>query len=465
LSKVPEAIEIFKKRRKFYRSIDIRIAAINQEDSWYNVRTRVLLSCEKATNLALKKIAVDNFMILFESINADNFPTLLETIDRDEVQVGGIKINFFAGKQHDLSLEDWYRKSSERANERWSIDWPLDVFSWRVEQKFQSEMERILKKVSMRLKCYDPPYEDVYTVVREFLGLHEYEFREYEGGRYSNCYLLLPDYLAIKNCRLQGNQLDFEIKFHPSIDPSDLRLSVIAGGKTIKGRQVTFKRNQIQKYGAFKTAKASLILENTADVQLYPFLKGRENEGPSDIRYVRNLKITINSRFMANDIFGASAEKLTTWLHGLGKHRSERSLNFEQGVTVLFHICGFSTEWLDHRNLGDEAPDILIFCPEPQALIVGECKTDVFGWKEMRKLKDRAMKLNREIKMDTYPTMFTCIEPNDIDEETRTKARNENITILSTQEIDEILKMALRGSEAHDVLKTYFQYGLKYPRE
>jgi len=36
---------------------------------------------------------------------------------------------------------------------------------------------------------------------------------------------------------------------------------------------------------------------------------------------------------------------------------------------------------------------------------------------------------------------------------------------LSAPETDEILKMALRGSEAHDVLKTYFQYGLKYPIE
>lgn len=465
MSNVSEVIEIFKKRRKFYKSIDLRIAAINHENSWYNVRTRVLLSCDKSTNLIQKKIAVGDFMVLFENIGANRFPTLLETIDRDAVEVDGTKINFFADKPHTLSSQDWYRKSSERANEHWSIDWPLDVYSWSLGQEFQNEIERILKKVSMRLKCHDPPYEDVYKVVREFLGLHEYEFREYEGGRYSNCYILLPDYLAIKSCKLQGNQLDFEIKFHPSIDLSDLRLSVIAEGKTIKRRQTTFKRNQIQKYDTFKSVKASLTLENTVDVQLYPFLKGRENEGPSDIGHVRNLKTTINSRFMANDIFGAGAEKLATWLHGLGKHRSERSLNFEQAVTVLFHICGFCAEWLDHRNFGEEAPDILIFCPEPEALIVGECKTDVFGWKEMRKLKDRAMKLYQEIRMDTYPTMFTYIEPKDIDEETRKKAAYESITILSAPEIDEILKMALRGSEAHDVLKTYFQYGLKYPIE
>ena len=459
MSQVSEAIEIFKKRRKFYKSIDVRIAAINVEDSWYNVRTRVLLSCDKATGLIQRKINVGNFMILFENIGARNFPTLLETIDRDELEVDGVKINFFDEKQHRLSFEDWYRKNSERAKERWGIDWPLDVFKWSVAHKLQNEMSRILNDVSLRLNTYYPPYQDVYKVVREFLRLHEYAFREYDG-RESICYTLLPDYLTIKNCRLQGDQLDLEIKFHPLIDPSDIRLNIIGRGKTIKRRQETFNRNQTQKCGAFKLAKASLILKDTSDVHLYLFSKGRENEGPSVIRYVRNPKTTINSRLIANEIFGASAERLTNWLHGLGRHRSE---DFEHAVSILLHICGFGTEWLDRGNLAENAPDILAFCSEPRSLIVGECKTDVFGWKDMRKLKDRAQNLCQELKIDTYPAMFTFIEPNDIDEQTRAKALSERITILTIQEIDEIIKMALRGSGAGDVLKRYFQYGLTYP--
>ena len=460
MSKVVEAVEVFNKRRKLYKSIDFRIAAIKQEDSWYNVRTRILLSCNKPTNLIQRKIDVGIFMILFENISADNFPTLLEIIDRDEMKVDGTEIRFFADQKHDLSLENWYRKNSERAIERWGIDWPLDVFKWEVSHKFQNDMSRLLEIASERLNCYDPPYEDTYKVVREFLGLHEYLFQEHDGGRNSSCYILLPNYLAIKNCRLQGKQLDFEIKFHPSIDTSDLRLNVIAGGKTIKRRQETFNMNQIRKLGGFKLAKSSINLEDTADVQLYTFLKGRESEGPSDKRYVRNLKTTINSRFMANDVFEVSAEKLTSWLHGEGRQSSD---DFEHAVSILFHVCDFSAEWLDRGNLAKDAPDILIFSSEPQALIVGECKVDVFGWKEIRKLKDRAIRLFQEIKMDTYPTMFTCIKQNDIDSETKEKARNENVTILTFEEINELLKMALRGSRPLDVLNRYFQYGLRYP--
>lgn len=459
MSQISEAIEIFKKRRKFYKSIDVRIAAINAEGSWYNVRTRVLLSCDKATGLIQRKIDVGNFMIIFENISADNFPNLLETIDRDEVEVDGVRINFFAGKPHQLSFEDWYRKSSERAKERLGIDWPLDMFRWRVGHKFQNELRHILEDVSLRLNCYDPPYEDVYKAVREFLGLHEWEFREYDTKE-SMCYILLPNYLAIKNCTLDGNQLDFEAKFHPSIAHGDLRLNIIAKGKISQKHQETFARKHMLKYRSFKLIKKQMVLKDTVEVQVYLFLKGKEGEGPSDKRYVRNLNATINPRLMAHESFDVDGDTLTKWLHGHGRNRSD---DFEHALTILLHTCGFFTEWLGRKGLAKDAPDIVAFCPEQHALIVGECKTDVFGWKEIRKLKDRAEKLCQELKIDTYPAMFTSIDPNDIDKQTRTKAGNERIAILSNQEIDEILKMALRGSRSRDVLKRYFQYGFTYP--
>ena len=461
MSQVSEAIDIFKKRRKFYKSIDVRIAAINVEDSWYNVRTRVLLSSEKATKLIERKINVGNFMILFENISADNFPTLLETINRDEVKVDGVKINFFDGKSHELSFDNWYRKSSERAKERLGIDWPLDVFTWKVSHKFQNEATRLLEDVSLRLNCYDPPYEDVYMVCREFLELTEYQFRAYEG-RESICYILLPNYLAIKNCMLQGDKLNFEAKFHPLIVHNDLRLNIIAKGKITQKLQETFDKKHIQKHRPFKVVEKTMVLKDTVDIQAYLFLKGQESKGPSDKRYVRNLKTMINPRFMAHEVFDVNADTLMEWLHGRGRNRAD---DFEHALTILLHMCGFVTEWLGYKGLAKDAPDIVAFCPVPNAVIVGECKIDVFQWKEIRKLKARAKELYQKLKIDTYPVMFTCLEPNDVTEEVRAKALNESITILTVEEIDEILGMALRGDRARDVLNRYFRFKLIHPLE
>ena len=457
MSKVPEAIEIFKKRMKFYKSIDLRIAAIRYENSWYNVRTRILLSHIKPTGLTRRVIDVGNFVIFFESLSADKFPDLLKDIDHDAVEVEGVKLNFFAEVQHNLTFESWYDKSSERAKERWNINWPLSVFKWSVQHKLQNEIFSIVENASLRLNTHDPAYENIYEVVREFLGLHEYLFREYQG-RESECYILLPDYLTIENSILRGDRLDFEVKFHPLIDSNDLRLNLISRGRKVRRLQKKFTRKQVQKSGAFNSIKASLNLKDTSDVQMYLFQKSRESEGPSVRKDISNLKTAINPRFMANEIFGANTEKLKHWLHGLGKRKSD---DFEHAVSILFHISGFSAEWLDRGNLGEDAPDILAFCSEPRALIVGECKTDVFGWKELRKLKTRAMQLCQELKIDTYPVMLTCLKQNDIDETTRKKAQSETMKILGSQELEEMLRIALRGGKPRDVLNRYFHYPLK----
>ena len=64
----------------------------------------------------------------------------------------------------------------------------------------------------------------------------------------------------------------------PSINPRNLRLSIIAGGKTIKRYQKTFNKSQIHKSGTFKLGKGNMNLRDIADAQLYAFLKGRESQ-------------------------------------------------------------------------------------------------------------------------------------------------------------------------------------------
>jgi hypothetical protein len=81
----------------------------------------------------------------------------------------------------------------------------------------------------------------------------------------------------------------------------------------------------------------------------------------------------------------------------------------------------------------------------------------------MRIAVDRAQELFHELKIDTYPAMFTSVEVDDIEETVKTRALQERVTIIGAQEIDGILKMALGGNEPHEVLTRYFPYYLKYP--
>jgi len=459
LNQILKAIELYQKRRSFYRSVDIRIAAVNVENSWYNLRTKILLSYSETIDLIQRKIDVGDFVVFSGNIKADDFPTLLQNIDQDKFEVDGNKIDFFAGQNHDLSYDNWFRASSERSRERWNMEWPLDVFRWQVSHRFQNEMFRILENISLKLNCHTPPYEDASKAIRELLELHEYEFRQYDGGRESGCMILLPNYLAITKCRLEGNHLDFEARFHPSVDYHNICLNIIAKGKETQKSQILFTKKDVKQRQPFELIRKRIRLRDIADVQAYLFLKDRESEGPSDICFTRNLKATINPRFLAHETYDTDAVKLREWLLGDGKVRSD---NFEQATTILLHACGFFTEWLGRKDLAQDAPDIVAFSPETQVLIVAECKTNVFEWKEIKKLKDRTKKLYQELRIDAYPVVFARVKPNEIDEEIRKKARNEDVTILTIQEMDELLKMALRGRGVRDVLNQYFQYTRPY---
>lgn len=438
--------ELFHKRQKFYENIDVRIAAICHEETWYNVRTRVLLSSEKASNVTVKKIDVGNFIILHESIEADEFLNLLENIDNDALEVDGLKIKFFNGQTHHLHFEDWCSRNSERAKERWNIDWPLDLFEWRVDHKLRNELSYIFKSINQRLNCYNPPYEDVYEAVRENFGLPESYFSKHDG-RDSICSILIPDYTAIKECTLKGTDFEIEVKFHNSINVDDLRLNLIARGKKTKKFHRDFKGVSVATYPPFKLIHKSLALEDIAEVIAYLFMKEREIDEPSDQRQTRNLKSTLNLRLTAHEAFDEGSERLLTWLEGEGKRRSR---DFEYSVNALLYMCGFQTEWIGREGIFPDAPDIFAFCLEPQSLIIGECTIKIPDLNKVRDLKERAESLRQELKIEVYPIIFTCLE--NLGEAIEKEAQRNHITIINSDKLKDLFETALKGQPTEEAL-------------
>jgi len=59
-------MDLLKKRRQYYRSINVRIATVRVGDVWHNIRTRVLLTCWKTTYKSQAIPEADNFKIQFE---------------------------------------------------------------------------------------------------------------------------------------------------------------------------------------------------------------------------------------------------------------------------------------------------------------------------------------------------------------------------------------------------------------
>ena len=218
--------KIFRRRRNLYKSLDIVIAAVKHQDQWYNTRTKMLLSFDKAQEKSENVIDTGNFVVLHHVTRAGRFLKLLETINKNGCfTVNDLDVLFFDPQEHPrLDYWDWLSADSEKAKEAWKIDWPLYFFQWRSEHKLQNELNEIFKTVTPRLNCHDPPFESIFEAVRETLILRGQDFIRLSEARDSVCYLIMPSQAAIKDCILDGDDFRISVKLHESIDIQDLRL-------------------------------------------------------------------------------------------------------------------------------------------------------------------------------------------------------------------------------------------------
>lgn len=437
--------DIFQRRKDGYKSVDFKIAMIRKQDQWYNSRTRVLLSYAAIDEKSEKIIDTDDFVVLHYVTKAEKFPEFLEKIENmGYFTVNGANILYFDLQTRPYpAYWDNYSNNSEVAEEEWKIEWPLDVFCWESSHKLENELDGFLRKITPTLNCYDPPFETVFEAVRELVGLRKWDFQDSSNARGSRCYLLMPSFAAINKCILDGNDFRISVKFHESIDIQHLRLSLITRGKELLRNQLSFEGDPVASRPPIKEVNKHVTMDNVADVQAYLFLEG--DRSPSDKRSVRNQRSTLNLRLMAHEVFDEESETLLEWLQGKGQ---EKSRNFEYAVTALLHLCGFQTEWIGHKGLTIDGPDIFAFSSKPQVLFVGECTVKIPDINKIRDLKERTEQLKQNLKIDVKPIIFTCLNRLETIE---AEASISGASIISLTNLIKMFNMASRGRPTEEI--------------
>src|SRR3990172_7249232 len=196
MNKLPEAIEIFKERQEFYKTVDIRTAAVKYDNSWYNIRTRILLSADEIPEFCEKKIDVEDFVLIHERLKADEFSSLQQKINTGQMGMDNLTINFFTDPVPPLNVQDYYRGNSLESKERWNLDWPVDMYEWEQTHKLQNQLSDIFKVTDIQLQRFDPPFKDVEEAIIDLLDLPKYHFQKH-NSRDSKCSILLPSFIAI----------------------------------------------------------------------------------------------------------------------------------------------------------------------------------------------------------------------------------------------------------------------------
>lgn len=443
---ISEAIDIFKERRMFYKSVDLKVAAVRYQDSWYNIRTKILLLPTGASIIREKMVDVEDFMIIHKTLESNDFVKLLQDIEMDNLEIDDVKINFFTTTKPPLMPQDYCRGDSLKAKERWNIDWPVDLYEWSQSHKLQNELQTIFREIDMRLRRFDPPYKNVEDAIIDLLSLPIYHFQEYYSQD-SKCYVLLPNFVAMEGVELKGSNLEINVCFHKSVDIKDLLLSVISYGRKTRRFRKNLKGREIETSPPFKRVRKSFRINDAADVQLYLFSKQMKKYGHCDQRSPRNVKLALNPRIASHEAFDEGSARLLQLLRGKAKNRPPRS--FEYAVATLLHMCGFRTEWLGYAGIVEEAPDILAFCSEPELIIVGECTTEIPDVNKYKNIKERSEQLQNHFRTKTCAVMFSSTEvPNNEQPE----AFKYSVSVVGSEKLKELYDMAARNKPIREML-------------
>ena len=445
-------LELYEDRRDLYKIIDLKIAAIRHDQTWYNIRTRVLPLAKGVPDRCDKMIDLEDFVVLHQKLNSNQFAKLLQDIETNDFKIDGFKINFFNDQTPPLRLQDHYRGDSLKARELWDIEWPVDPYYWELSHKLTNQLTRIFDEIDKKLRCYDPPYKDIEEAIRDLLELPDYVFRHTDKN--SKCIILLPTFIAIEHAKLKGRTLETEMRFHEAIDPKHMLLSVIGYGRETYRYQENIEGGKIEKSPPYVSVSKSFKIKDVADAQLYLFSSKRNKHGYCDQRLVRNLKSMLNPRIAFHEFFDEGSGTLFQWLEG--ETKKDIAHRFECAVVTLLHMCGFRTEWLDYHGMAQRAPDILAFCTDPELVIVGECTTEMPDRDKCKTLKERADNLEAEFQANIYPIMFTSFPMT-------SSERNEfwryDVSLVTPETLRKVHDMASRGKTLKEILSVLIGRG------
>ena len=440
-----KCLELYKVRHQLFKRMDLKIVAVHHDQSWYNIRTIILLLAQGTSIMTKRMVNLEDFVIIHERLNSDEFVRLLQDINADNLEIDGLKINLAADPIPPLRLHDYCRGDSLRAKERWNIEWPVDWYEWAQSHKLHNELIAIFNEINMKLRCFDPPYRDVEEAVIDLLKLPKYHFQE--NSRDSRCSILLPNFVAIEHARLEGNRFEIAARFHESMDIEDLVLSVIGYGRKTSRFRENLEGGEIETSPPFVRVTKSFKINDVADIQLYLFSKKMEKYGHYDQRLARNVKSTLNPRVASHEVFDEGSVRLLERLRGEAKRDVKHS--FEHSVATLLHMCGFRTEWLDYPGVAQDAPDILAFCSEPNLVIVGECTRKIPDRNKYKSLKERAESLKAQVRIDVYPTMFTSAEASSNEQD---EAWKYEVALVTPEKLKELHDMVTRAKTTREIL-------------
>jgi len=240
-------------------------------------------------------------------------------------------------------------------------------------------------------------------------------------------------------CKLYKGKLDIYVEAVSYEKLDDITIGLIEIGNNSQRRS----SHVLTKTDCKKVENRFIIHKKMSVDEAYSvivFLRFRDNA--LDMRVIVDPSLLLkNPRILAYSHFDENLNVLKDYLEGKGKGPLKE---FEIGVDLLLHFCGFNVGYYGQIKRIQEEIDLVAFVPTSNHIIAVECTTkDLDVNEKLSKFSRRVKELQeRLVKFSTIPLIFTALERAKISKSDLKKAKDERIGVVAAEEVQRLLEMA-----------------------
>lgn len=457
IDKFREAISPY---RDGWQSIDIRTVCFLAYEKWVSIGTRIVLSqsaVESPTDQAMLP-AMPNLGALHEVRDIAELDALLDQIQAGTLRASDKEIHFgtIEGNEVKVAPPNFQLQQARRGENYFQVEYPyISLVHWGQglhNLLHNHEQAPTHDEIDWKLRSLKTPYNGLEDLLINFLGIP----RPAYGGVQS----ALTEVVASLGIRLgnkstlSNGKLSVHMQGISTQNLEHVSLGILALSGISPVNRIAYDLTRDDWKGSPGTAHKEISIENASSAVIFLSYKGNA----LDMQTVNDPAVLLkNLRILAYDHFDQDLSVLNDYLIGKGR---DQSTDFEIGVGLLFHFCGFNVgpygrvKALQSKSIQEEI-DHIVFAPSGSHVIAIECTTkdlDING--KLSKFSRRVKELRDLLPaVSVIPLVCTPLSQAMIPKSDNEKASKEQIGVVAAEGIQAILEMAGQNKNPVEILE------------
>ena len=441
-----------------WKSIDLRSVCFRQHGGWRNTLASIRLLAGGPEEYGAMDMTYhdDRFAVLQEISDIGSFDDFIDDLRANQLRIGDqtIRLDCPVPPVQPGGQLSPYGYTFEPQPRRWArtmnyvaTDYLTFVLQGRGRQVGEFVTTEDHEHASRALFAHERPYEGFPDVMRSLFSV---TYNLELPGMAAMLTVLAPSYAKIESSeQIDGKHLSVRVQGPPRSDASAFRVNSIMRGLDGSAERLSLEFTEEHRVDSPGYARfdRNVELASTPLVDLFLIYRG---EHVDELRLVLPIRDTPNPRLLAHLAFDDQGAKLREYLF---PETPKASGGFEMAVAWLFHFCGFEvvSYGVPPAKL-DEEIDLLAFMPFAKAVMSLECKASELKTDKLVLLANRRDKLKAALPdHDIMAAAVTALDH--ATEPERREARGLDISILTRNEMEEILTMAERHASAQEVME------------